>query len=196
MLIDNPTITNIANLTTNGYLTVSGNSGLLIAVPRDTNEPIIGRTISGTELTISGIVTSINELASTNGFVQSGFNATNVFGGPAQFNNQVYTTLGTTNIPTGANHAIDWNNGNVQVLTLASATGTVVVTMSNPASGGQYLLKIIQHASSAKAITWPANVKWLNGITPTISTGASAVDLVSMVYDGTNYYANIGQNYS
>jgi hypothetical protein len=28
-----------------------------------------------------------------------------------------------------------------------------------------------------------------NGIDPTLSTAANAVDIISMYYDGTNYYA-------
>jgi hypothetical protein len=108
---------------------------------------------------------------------------------------QIYPQSLTTNTPTGITQTIDFATGNAQVLSLASATGNVTVTLSNAQAGATYLIKIIQHASSAKNITWPATVEWVDGIAPTISTGASAIDIVSFFYDGTNFFGNVGQNY-
>jgi hypothetical protein len=60
-------------------------------------------------------------------------------------------------------------------------------------------VKVIQHASSAKNITWAASsgaVKWALGTAPTISTGASAVDIIQFWFDGTNYWGTFIQNLS
>lgn len=113
----------------------------------------------------------------------------------AKFDGQIYSALSTTLTPTGTTATLDWNNGNGQVITLASATGNVTLTINNPKSGAVYLLKIIQHASAAKNIIWPSNIKWAGSVTPVITTTLSGVDTIALFYDGTNYYANISQNY-
>lgn len=116
--------------------------------------------------------------------------------GTLTISGQAYSIIQATLTPTGTTQTVNWNTGNSQILTLASATGTVTLTFSNPLPGATYVLKIIQHASSAKDITWPATVKWPDGIIPVITTTASAVDIASFFYDGTNYYGNIGQAYA
>lgn len=119
-----------------------------------------------------------------------------VLTGNSQITGQVSSLLTTTVTPTGTTATINWNNGNSQILTLASATGTVTVTLSNPQAGASYIIKVIQHASAAKAITWPSSVKWVSGTAPTISTGASDVDIITLFFDGTNYYSNSVQDLS
>ena len=39
-------------------------------------------------------------------------------------------------------------------------------------------------------------VKWGGGVAPTITTGASKIDVVSFISDGTNWYGGIVQNLS
>lgn len=90
---------------------------------------------------------------------------------------------------------IDWDNGNLQSLDLAAATGTVTVTLINPQITC-YTLKIIQKAASPVDITWPASVIWANGNVPVISPGALALDTVTFIWDGVNYLGTFAQNYS
>ena len=116
--------------------------------------------------------------------------------GAIKVTGQMYSALPANLVPTGTTQTINWNSANGQTLSLASSTGNVTVTLTNPKSGGVYVLKIIQHATSFKNIVWPASVKWSGGVLPTISAVANAVDTVVLFYDGTNYYANISQNYA
>ena len=108
--------------------------------------------------------------------------------GTQRFNKQAYSYLGTTSIPTGTTQTIDWENGNNQTLSLASASGDVTLTLSNPVTGGHYTIKVIQHAGTARNITWPAACKWPAGVTPTITVTLDSRDLITLFYDGTNYY--------
>lgn len=108
---------------------------------------------------------------------------------------QVYQQTILENAPTGATQEIDWNRGNVQMLDLSSASGNVTLTLSNPQITC-YTLKIKQHATAARNVVWPATVKWPGGTAPTISTGASAIDTVSLLWDGTNYLSVFAQDYS
>lgn len=91
----------------------------------------------------------------------------------------------------GTAQTIDWSAGNEHSSTL---TGNVTYTFSNPVTGGRYVLLINTGAGSFTA-TWPAAVKWPGGTAPTITTTASKVDLVTFIYDGTNYYGSFNQNY-
>jgi hypothetical protein len=109
---------------------------------------------------------------------------------------QIYSVMAST-VTQSANAAtIDWDNGNSQHLDLQGATGSVVLTLSNPQAGASYMLKIQQSTTSPQDVTFPASVLWANGLAPTISTGADAIDTIVLFYDGTNYYANFTQNYS
>jgi len=91
-----------------------------------------------------------------------------------------------------AAQTIDWNNGNVQIITL---TGNITsFTMSNPITGGRYVMIMKQDGTGSRSIVWPTAVKWPGSTTPT-SSGASKVDVYSCVYDGTNYYCGANSNY-
>ena len=118
-----------------------------------------------------------------------------IISGSLQLQGQVYIDIPTTHIPTGTTQTIDWNNGNIQVIDLDSATGNVTLTLSNPQTGGTYSLKLIQGAT-ARNITWPGSMLWEGGTSLILSTGNDDIDLVTMVYDGTNYLASYGTNFS
>lgn len=85
-----------------------------------------------------------------------------------------------------ANFQINWANGPFQEFTLGAS---MTVTFANPVTGGSYMLKLIQDGTGARQITWPMSVEWANGEAPVLS-GASKVDFIQMVYDGTSYHAN------
>lgn len=76
-------------------------------------------------------------------------------------------------------------------------TGNVTLTLSNPVDGGAYVLLIYTGAGSF-TVTWPATVKWPAGTAPTITTTASRLDLVTLIYDSTAavYYGSFNQNYT
>lgn len=117
-------------------------------------------------------------------------------GGGMVIGGQITTTLSTTSVPTGTSQTIDWNNGNVQIISLASATGDVTVTLINGTAGATYILKVIQDNSVARNISWSPTVKWPDGDAVTISTTLDAIDIISLFYDGSNYYGSAAQNYS
>lgn len=109
---------------------------------------------------------------------------------------QIYSTIASTITTIGTEENINLNASNSFVVDLESAGGDVTLTLSNGAAGASYIIKIIQDSASAVDVVWPATVLWPDGITPVISTGANAVDIVTLFYDGANYYASIAQNFS
>ena len=95
---------------------------------------------------------------------------------------------------------IDCETANVFSITLSEAT---TFSFTNPPSAGTaygFTLKIIQDASASEfGVTFPASVKWANGLTPTISIGANQVDIVAFFsHDGgTTWYGFLaGKNFS
>jgi hypothetical protein len=84
-----------------------------------------------------------------------------------------------------ADFTLNFANGPVQQVTI-NAAGPLVLTLSNPVTGGAYLLKIVQGAT-AGTITFPNTVKWGDAGPPTLSA-TTKIDIINLVYDGTNYY--------
>jgi len=91
----------------------------------------------------------------------------------------------------GTAKTIDWDNSINQTVTL---TGNCTFTLSNPVNWETYILKLVQDGTGGRTVTLPASVKTQYGALNT-STGANDIDVLSLVYDGTNYYANLGKNY-
>jgi hypothetical protein len=109
---------------------------------------------------------------------------------------QVYSPTLTTSTPTGTTQTINFDFGANHILDLESATGDVTLSFSNPKPGATYTLLILQDSAVARDIVWPGNLKWADGVIPTISAGNNSEDIVQMWYNGTSYYATIVQNFS
>lgn len=95
-------------------------------------------------------------------------------------------TQAATLTPAGTTQTVDFNNGNVQVIDLSSATGTVTLTLSNPAQGSLYTILIVQGATP-RDVVWPALCKWPQTVDPIHTLTASAVDMVTLYFNGTDY---------
>jgi len=92
---------------------------------------------------------------------------------------QAYTELHTGATPADP----DWDDGNVQEMTLASLDQDF--DPSNSKAGATYILKIKQPSSGAAGtINWnaaSATVKWPAGTPPTLSTANNAEDIVTLI---------------
>ena len=107
-----------------------------------------------------------------------------------------FVTLGSEydNGNSGTSGAINWNNGNIQKFTL---TGNATFSFTDPTSGdGRFSIRLVQDATGGRTVIWPANVKWPGGIAPTISTAASAEDIITFEKRGSSYYGVASQNFS
>jgi hypothetical protein len=97
---------------------------------------------------------------------------------------------------TGGSVTIDFENSNIQTLTLTSNITTL--TKTNPIDGGVYTLFLTQGGSGSYTVDWGADVYWAGGTGPTLSTDFGATDAVSLVYIAgvTGYYGNANLNFS
>jgi hypothetical protein len=82
--------------------------------------------------------------------------------------------------------ATTFNRLNGSTIT-AMLTGNITVTLTNGVAKGDTLeLILTQDATGSRTATWPSNFKKAGG-SMTLSTGANAVDVIKMVWDGTNW---------
>lgn len=131
-----------------------------------------------------------------------------------------FSAADTVNISTGGTQAANWDSNqvlnlqaavteDVNALTISSGASSVDVrdggiftitlsanttlTFSNPAasgSGSSFTLVVTQDSTGSRTITWPSSVDWAGGTAPTLSTGASDVDILTFftTNGGTTWY--------
>ena len=110
---------------------------------------------------------------------------------------QVYSQLPSTLTPSGTTQNIDWSDGNGSVVDLGSATGDVTLSFTNPKAGASYIIKFIQ-GSTFRDVVLPSSVLTPGGSAPNtldITEVNNAIDTLTMFYDGTNYLAQLGQDF-
>ncbi len=79
------------------------------------------------------------------------------------------------------------NNGINGSVKLRGANRTL--SIQNPVTGYTYQLKVEQDSTGGRTITqWPAGTRWVNGVAPVFTSLPNSIDLVSLYYDGANYY--------
>lgn len=105
--------------------------------------------------------------------------------------NQGFTPVTDTQSSGSITH--DFATGNVRKVTLSAAITSI--TLSNAVAGDTLKIIITQAAGGYAVSGWPAAVKWAGGTAPTITATNGAVDVITMEYDGTNYYAAIVQDH-
>lgn len=90
-----------------------------------------------------------------------------------------------------ATTTLNLNNGTVFKVSLG--TNTTVAFSNVPGSGKTVSITVvfIQDATGGRTISWPASVKWSNGVQPTQNTTASSVNIYTLfTFDGgATWYA-------
>ena len=102
------------------------------------------------------------------------------------FTMQTATGDGTT--------TIDWKLGNKFKFTFGAFNETF--TFTAPTNPCAVQLILVQDGAGSRTATWPATVKWPGGTAPTLSTASGAIDIVSLVWDGSSYYGSSSLDFS
>ena len=92
----------------------------------------------------------------------------------------------------GTADTIDWTAGNKQKTTW---TGNCTYTFTPPDGPAGLILRCYTGAGGFTP-TFPANVKWPGGTTPSWTTTASRMDLIAFDWDGTDYFGTASLNYT
>lgn len=110
---------------------------------------------------------------------------TSTTGTITNYNESIYS-LGTTS----GTLQPDCANGNVQTITLNG--GISLNSFSNPVAGQSLTLIIKQDGSGGRTLT---SSMLFSGGSKTLSTGANAIDILSIFFDGYVYYASLGKGF-
>ena len=89
---------------------------------------------------------------------------------------------------------LDLAQGNFFEFTLTeNVTGWTFSNLASSGTASSWIIKITQHASSAKTVAYPSAIKWSCGFDHVMSTATGSIDIVSMftIDGGTTIYANI-----
>jgi len=193
----------VLSLNTNGNVEISGNTGMGVAVDTGVTLKV---DASGPNDQMAIIAKGRDQAAGDYSLICQDSAATNLFivendglvtvGKNLKITGQGYTELNDIGTVATATWDIDWNNSNIQSITLNNGGAMTLNTPTNPKTGATYILKLIQGASPS-TITWTASIfKWPAATAPVLSTSAGQVDIVTLIYDGTNYYGTSTINLS
>ena len=173
----------------NGTALLKGNAGGPLANATAGTDYVAPGGALGTPS--SGTVTNLTGTASINinGTVGATTPSTGKFTSltlTGQFNEAVYTAGATTGTITP-----DCANGTTQKITL---TGSITFNaFANPVAGQSMTLIIKQSATGSLTLT---STMLFSGASKTLSTAANAIDILTVFYDGTSYYASLGKGFA
>ena len=83
---------------------------------------------------------------------------------------------------------ISWDASANQVTSVTLGGNRTLGAASNQIDGGVYVISIIQDGTGSRTLTFNSNYKFVNGTAPTLSTTASARDILVFVSNGTNMF--------
>lgn len=93
----------------------------------------------------------------------------------------------------GSGQTIDWGVGSLQKITLTDSP--VALTFTAPVGVGRFQLIVYQDGTGSRLVNWPASVKWAGSAAFALSSTPNAFDVITFVYDGTDYLAVGSKNF-
>ena len=177
----------------------NGNAVLSIAKSANVNSPINGNvtTEAGKVKTVNGIQPDENGNIALN-YVQNVFVASGKMAVTTQSGTQQYdlgTEYSSSEQSTDDSQVISLNTKTrYHSITLNTSNSSITfVNSSESSEESSKVIKLelfIKQGTGTNTVTWPANVKWENGIEPVLSLEKDRVDLISLISldNGQNYY--------
>lgn len=102
---------------------------------------------------------------------------------------QEYTAtqnFNATTLTDGAN--ISWDAAANQVASVVLGGDRTLDDPTNMVDGATYILTVKQDATGTRTLAYGDAYKWAGGTAPTLTTDASAVDILKFVCDGASMY--------
>jgi hypothetical protein len=189
-----PGAATVTNLTATGTTTLASLSAAGTSL---TSLSVSGATV------LAGLTVSSFTCTGTTSFVNvtgSGIGAFNILSvtDKATSRNNLgikYTPVALTVVSTTA--TLD-ATGLMEVFGTVTLTGNWTLAITAPTSGLRGTIYVKQDATGGRTFALPAGSKVVDGGAGAIalSTSANAIDVLSFVYDGTNYFWFYGKNFS
>jgi hypothetical protein len=90
---------------------------------------------------------------------------------------------------------VDWSTG-VDFTLLLTSANECTISFSNPVSGSYITIELTNGSGAGDAtVVWPS-IRWAVGAAPTMTTGAAALDICTIKYNGAAYSGSCIQNMS
>jgi hypothetical protein len=220
------TLSTTGNVTAGNFITTSGGRVIAAGNVSGTNivasQELIGANVVVTKAQLGNATTTGQIVITTNGEVTSNSNgvfAFKLFGGNVSLEGTTLTNnVGNLVIAASTGNVVDVSNlqlssfvekidtinnangtqslditqnGSIQILNI---TGNITIdTITNMIAGRSMTLVLKQDATGGRTLT--SSMKFA-GASKTLSTAANAIDIMSIFYDGTNYYASLTKGYA
>lgn len=92
----------------------------------------------------------------------------------------------------GTTKTLSLTSGTFQTVTL---TGNCTFTMPTATAGQSFILIVSQDATGGRTAAF-TSVKWPGGSAPTITSTASAIDILTFVANGTSWFGSAAQAFA
>jgi hypothetical protein len=194
--------TSVTNVKTSGTITaggvtypnIDGTAGQVLTANANGIPTWTSASSTVNASSISGIVAVANGgtgVTSSTGTGSVVLSNSPTFSGPITAKQYVVTS--PTTISAAATTTIDLSTGNLFEVALGANISTL--TLTNP-SKGTYLIKLKQDNTGSRTVVFPTTSwLWAGGTIPTITTTANKTDFITIIFDGSTYYATAVQNF-
>jgi hypothetical protein len=91
---------------------------------------------------------------------------------------------------------INWDLSLGAMATVTLGGNRALANPTNLVAGASYILIVKQDGSGTRTLSFGSTYKFPEGIDPTLSTGANAVDIIAFLSDGTSLYGSLQANFS
>lgn len=91
---------------------------------------------------------------------------------------------------------IAWNLQTQQTAKVTLTDNRTLGAPTNMVDGYTYILRVIQDGTGSRTLAYNGVFKWPGGVAPTLSTAASAIDILTFLSDGTNMYGAIQKSFA
>ena len=197
----NVTISSVASTFPNNYLSNSSVTVGNTAVALGSTVTSFGN-VTLTNATISSVASTFPNNYLSNTSVTLGNTALTLGSTVTSVGNATVANVTVTNYietlqavgTVGSSASLSLTTGTVLTATLTAST-PCTFTMPTATAGKSFILKLTQASSGMTTATF-TSVKWPGGTAPTITATASAVDILSFVSDGTNWYGTFAQAFA
>ncbi len=167
--------------------TVGGDDGTWGTILNEYLE--VEHNADGTHVDASATVKGVVELA-TQAEVNTGIDTTRV-PTPATLQAKLYSTQTLTDGAT-----INWDLSLGAMATVTLGGNRALANPTNLVAGASYILVIKQDGSGSKTLSFGSSYKFPGGTDPTLSTAASATDIIAFLSDGAYLYGSFQPNFS
>ena len=91
---------------------------------------------------------------------------------------------------------ISWNLDDNQATTITLSGNRILDNPTNMKAGATFTIIIKQDATGSRTLAFGSAYKFPSGLTPVLSTGINAVDIISFISDGANMLGIAQYNFS